>query len=250
MDKAQGDATDEARWRAEFGLRQAELELRRREIELRAQETRVSAWRSPLALAIGAAAIAGIANVVVAFLNTDNQLRVEQQRAEAERILAAIRTDDPDQAWVSLEFLVSAGLVGEPVASRIETYLAETPRAETVLFPAAAPQPSAAADRTDVDLFRCEAGGAPTVVLETAAELLRNGGFGRVRVRAEPLTAGLPMAMLRGHATVIYDEGHPEQAELPRLGALIAQVPGMPQMQGQPNTGPLSRWYLSVIVCP
>lgn len=251
---AETDRTeDAARWQAELALKQAELDLRRREMEMRAAEARVAPWRSPLALAIGAAAVAAIANVVVAYVTSGNQLRVEAQRAEAQRILEAIRTEDPDQAWVSLEFLVRSGLVDEPIASRIEAYLAETPREETVLFPAAAPAspaPPGAADRTDVDLFRCEANGVSAAMLDDAAALLRNGGFGRVRVRREPLTAGYALDTLRGHVTIIYDEGHPEEAEVPQVGAMVAQVHGMPPPQGLPNLGALSRWYLSVIVCP
>lgn len=244
------DAT--ARWQAELDLKQAELDLRRREMEVRIAEARVAPWRSPLALAIGAAAVAAIANVAVAYLNNSNQLRVESQRAEAQRILEAIRTDNPDQAWLSLEFLVRSGLVDEPVASRIEAYLSDTPREETVLFPASASAPTRVdpADRTDVDLFRCEPNGASTAMLDQAAVLLRNSGFGRVRVRSEPLTAGYALDVLRGYATIIYDEGHPEEGEVPQIGAMVSAVPGMPSVQGLPNQGALSRWYLSVIVCP
>ena len=244
------DTGDAARWRAELALKQAEVDLRRRELEVRAAEARVAPWRSPLALAIGAAAIAAIANVVVAYVNSSNQLRVEAQRAEAQRILEAIRTDDPDQAWVSLEFLVLSGLVEEPIASRIKAYLGETPRAETVLFPAGTPARADPADRTDVDLFRCAPNGVSTAMLEQAAALLRNSGFGRVRVRSEPLTAGYALDDLRGYATIIYDAGHPEEGEVPQIGAMVGAVPGMPAVQGLPNLGALSRWYLSVIVCP
>lgn len=240
------DTGDAARWRAELALKQAELDLRRRELDVRIAEARVAPWRSPLALAIGAAAIAASANVYVAYITSRNELQFETQRL----IIDSIRTLDADQAWVSLEFLVRAGLVQEPIASRIEDYLGETPRAETVLFPAGTPARADPADRTDVDLFRCAPNGVSTAMLEQAAALLRNSGFGRVRLRSEPLTAGYALDDLRGYATIIYDAGHPEEGEVPQIGAMVGAVPGMPAVQGLPNLGALSRWSLSVIVCP
>jgi hypothetical protein len=114
------------KWIADLGLRKEELRLKRIEVER-------SRWNNPLAIAILAAAVAGVANAGVAWLNgylqrsveaqrAEQQSKLEQQkstdtlalderRSEATRILEVIKIGDPDKAAVNLQFLLDAGLL-------------------------------------------------------------------------------------------------------------------------------------------
>ena len=120
------------KWREELQLRQDEQDLRRTEMAR-------SGWRSPLVVAIAAAALAALGNGVISFLDGRQQRAIEEQRggaqlaledrkAEAARILEMIRSGDPAAVRNNLQFLLAAGLVeSEPLSMRLATYLADTP---------------------------------------------------------------------------------------------------------------------------
>lgn len=91
----------------DIGLREAELELRRR-------EQRLAGWRSPLVVAVLAAAVAAGGNAVVTYLNGAQQRALEEQKSEQARLLEVIRTGSPDKAAENLRFLLDSGLVAEP----------------------------------------------------------------------------------------------------------------------------------------
>jgi hypothetical protein len=114
----------------------AEKEFRREEIELRKAdqrrlddelafkkvEAKRSRWWSPLVIAILGAALAAVGNAVVAWVNGRDQQAIEAQKAESERILAAIRTNNPDAAATNLKFLIDAGLITQ-AQDKISSYL-------------------------------------------------------------------------------------------------------------------------------
>lgn len=106
----------------------ADLELRKRELALKEHEQRASAWRSPLTVAIFAAAAAAVGNAVVAVVNGSLQrgledsrsraeIRLERSKAESTRILEMIKTGDPERAASNLEFLIQSGLISDPALS-------------------------------------------------------------------------------------------------------------------------------------
>lgn len=117
------------KWQAELELRRRELDLKEREqrnrdaeIELRRKEQASSAWRSPLTVAVFAAAIAAAGNAVVTVVNGNLQrelernkreaeLVLERSKAESDRILEMIKTGDTEKAAGNLEFLLQSGLV-------------------------------------------------------------------------------------------------------------------------------------------
>ncbi len=116
-----------------------EIQLRRDEHELKKREMSRSGWRSPLVVAIAAAALAAISNGAISFLDarqqralefqrTQAQLKLEDQRAEAARILEMIKSGDATAVRNNLQFLIEAGLIeNEELIRRLAIYLKTTP---------------------------------------------------------------------------------------------------------------------------
>ena len=131
------------RWREDLALRERELDLKIRdqenkntEISLKKEDVSKSSWRNPIVVAILTAAAAGVANLVVAYVNARSQNTLERERnlatlkqaeakAESDRILEMIKTGNTETAAKNLEFLLDAGLVRDKlIAERIKSYLA------------------------------------------------------------------------------------------------------------------------------
>ena len=119
------------KWLSDLGFRQRELALKERdqenrnaEVALKVYEQRASAWRSPLIVAIFAAAVAAAGNAVVTVVNSWLQRELEDKKAESTRILEMIKTGDPERAALNLEFLLESGLISDPaLSSNIKGYL-------------------------------------------------------------------------------------------------------------------------------
>jgi len=130
--RPQDTGFDREKWSAEFALRERELVLKEREqanndaeLELKRQDQASSRWRSPLVVAILAAAIAAAGNAAVTVVNgrlqrdlegkkRDAEIALEKSKAESSRILEMIKTGDTETAARNLEFLVKTGLVTDP----------------------------------------------------------------------------------------------------------------------------------------
>lgn len=115
----------------------AECELRKRELEIKEREQSRSRWSNPVVLAVLAAALAGIGNATVTWLNGIEQRNLEAEKAaqarmmeetkaEAARILEVVKTGDADKAAANLKFLVETGLISNTDRLKsIQTFLAE-----------------------------------------------------------------------------------------------------------------------------
>ena len=97
--------TEREKWEAERADHQRELLLKERETEAKLVELKRSRLANPLTLAIFAAAIAAAGDVYVAYQNDIEQQGLEAGKAEAARILDALKTGDPDKAAANLRFL-------------------------------------------------------------------------------------------------------------------------------------------------
>ncbi|MGO4127937.1 M15 family metallopeptidase [Inquilinus sp. YAF38] len=110
-------AFEREKWEAEHRLREREVALQERDLAAREQEaaskSRQAAWTNPLVIAVLAAALAAAGNATVALINGSLQLRLEETKAEAARILEVIKTGDPDKAAENLDFLLKAGLIAD-----------------------------------------------------------------------------------------------------------------------------------------
>lgn len=135
-------AFEREKWISDVELRKRELALKEREqqnrdaeLELKEREHRTSAWRSPLTVAIFAAAAAAAGNGVVAVVNgslqrgledrkSSAEIVLERSKAESTRILEMIKTGEPERAAANLEFLLQSGLISDPaLSSNIEAFL-------------------------------------------------------------------------------------------------------------------------------
>ena len=139
------------KWLAECGFRERELKLReqdqiiqKEELRLKQVESARSRWSNPLVLAILATAAGALVNIGVVWWNTNaqrtsdfNQARsavdLENQKAEAARILELVKSDDPEVNARNFEFLLDSRLVKSPELSNDLRHwlLTRKPRAGT-----------------------------------------------------------------------------------------------------------------------
>jgi hypothetical protein len=113
----------------ELDIRQKEIDLKQKEVDLKEREMGRSRWgpeRIALVTIVGtilAASIAAIAQAVVALYNNSAQLEIENGKADAARILAAINLDKPAQTIKNLQFLVNTELIRDPIRGKVRDQL-------------------------------------------------------------------------------------------------------------------------------
>ncbi len=127
------DSFERAQWQAECKFRDREITIKEREqdgkdeeLALKKAEQATSHWKNPLVVAIFAAAVAGLSNAGVAFLNGSAQRALEAQKAEQARIFVMIKTGSQDTAAENLRFLLNAGLIRDPDLHRDLTKFLDT----------------------------------------------------------------------------------------------------------------------------
>lgn len=147
MPEENNNTLEAARFEFEKQKHHDELELRRSELELQREQAKQLAWRNPLVLAVIAAVIGLLSNAVVALINGFSERSLErdrakatqelaEQKAEADRILEALKTGDPDKAAENLELLLRTKLVANEAAA-IRAYLEQRKPGEGASLPAA-----------------------------------------------------------------------------------------------------------------
>jgi hypothetical protein len=164
----------EEKWQTECGFRERELGIKEEEgrlkaadLELRRRDQEQSKWRNPLVIAIGAAAFAALGNAVIAFVNSNAAVNLEEQRSEQARILEMLKTGDRASARGNLQFLLEAGLIrrGSPRAEQMAAYLERTkgrPNVGPVLSTGNGAVVQRPSSEMTVELFYCQAtSGAP-----------------------------------------------------------------------------------------
>jgi hypothetical protein len=102
---------EERRFQAETTSRNQELALREREVAVKEEDSRRSRWLSPMVIALLAAAVGLLGNVVVATLNNQASQQLERLRSQSNLVLEAIKTGDQPGACRNLVFFVALGLL-------------------------------------------------------------------------------------------------------------------------------------------
>jgi hypothetical protein len=118
MGATMSDVSDREKFEFDREKWRADLEMRGREVAVKEHEQASSKWRSPLVVAILAAAGAAFGNGIVAVVNGTQQISLENSKAESTRILEMIKTGDSEAAARNLDFLLHSGLITDP--NRIE----------------------------------------------------------------------------------------------------------------------------------
>lgn len=98
----------------ELEVRLKEQELKLKEVEVLAKKRDLSAskWLNPVVIALFAAAIGLVGNIVVTTINNTNTQELERSRNQSTLILEAIKTNgDTNATCKNLVFFVSLGLV-------------------------------------------------------------------------------------------------------------------------------------------
>jgi hypothetical protein len=120
---------DQEKLQEEVLLRKRELDIRQKEIDLKEKELGRSGWgadKIALITIVGtilAASVAAITQAAVAYYNNSAQLEIENNKAEAARILGAINADKPAQTVKNLQFLVDTELVGGALRGKVRDQL-------------------------------------------------------------------------------------------------------------------------------
>jgi hypothetical protein len=156
---------------ADVAFRERAMKLQERELEAKLAEPKPSQWTNPLVLAVFGALITGMVSVINQVVTSHSQhvedvqkhkvdMETEVFKAEASRILEAIKPGDPDRAACTLTFLYGAHLITTPnLREFLDGYLASRPGGSGVAngdqtasagySPAAAPQPTAPAGESN-----------------------------------------------------------------------------------------------------
>jgi len=136
------------KWEADVARQNKELALKEKELDLRVDEARRAHWNNPVALAIVAATVAALGNIILTFVTgvserkleatkTSDQQILEEQKAESERILEMIKTgNNTEKAADNLQFLVDTKLIQDPLRTNIATYLKSRKKGEGPALPA------------------------------------------------------------------------------------------------------------------
>jgi hypothetical protein len=125
------------------------VELRRQELSLKEQEqthAEIAARRSrrwnPLIIAIVGATIAALGSIAVSWWNGRTAQQAELIKAESARILEMIKTGDAEKAKENLRFLLATGLITDPTAATVRTYLKQQPPGQGPVLPSLANLPT------------------------------------------------------------------------------------------------------------
>ena len=121
---------EEKKWEDEIILRKKELRIKEREqrskekeVALRLDESKKSTWSSPLVIAIAAATITGILNLIVNYENGVQQVKLEDRKAENERILKVVNGDSEIVAD-NIQALLDMNLINDPeTRQHVQEYL-------------------------------------------------------------------------------------------------------------------------------
>jgi hypothetical protein len=219
---------EKEKWQTEVAAREREFVLREREqanrdadTELKRKDQATSKWRSPLVVAVFAAAIAGVGNAGVAALNgwlqrdlesrkRDAERVLEETKAESSRVLEMIKTGDTEIAAKNIQFLLETGLVAEVGrANRLREYLANRKPGTGPALPAPTQSGFGSAEVCGDSLEAVSSGGGPD--LDRAKEI------GTMRMGAVPDLADRVIAAMKrkkyvldrgpGEVNIIYVEG-------------------------------------------
>ncbi len=117
-----------------------EARVKERELEYNIAQAKNNSWKSPLVVAILAAAIGAMGNAFIIYYSSyleraaaatahQREIKLAESAAERERILEMIKIGEPEQVQRNLEFLIDTELVqdSETVASIQEYYQNITP---------------------------------------------------------------------------------------------------------------------------
>ena len=127
------------RWERECDFRSREIEIKELEAKCKQRELAASRWVNPLVVAILAATLAALGNLLTTYWNGEQQRsaevraaeiqrKVDIARAEESRVLAMLHATSTDQAAENLAFLIETGLISdEALVGRVKGFLARRP---------------------------------------------------------------------------------------------------------------------------
>lgn len=110
--------------KAKLVLIEREVAVKEGELEHKRSEAAGSPWRSPLVVAIFAAAVGAFSNAAVTYYDALQARQLASTTAENDRILEMIKAGEPAQVKANLEFLIDTDLIkdSELIASIQEYY--------------------------------------------------------------------------------------------------------------------------------
>jgi hypothetical protein len=208
----------------------------------------------------GFLALAGIGAKGVADIN------LERAKLDSQLIIGALASPNVEVRRESLRLLVDTGLIFDKSARQgLKQYFeGEAPRTPPQIAPfiksgeamQLTPSTDENKSRTDVGLFVCKSAStsekAKKIVDDIHNAISVSNHFGAVTLKAwdGSLYSQISEKSLTGYTTLIIDETHPENNEERAVREAVQIVRDMPPLRVVGNTGKVTPWNLSLIVCP
>lgn len=101
-----------------------ETRLKERELHLAAERLKTENRRNIL-IGMLVPIVVALMTAIPTYINSLNQQALQKAAFEAQLITESVKTGDPDQAAINLEFLVKSGLLSGETAVRVRAYLEE-----------------------------------------------------------------------------------------------------------------------------
>ena len=193
-------------------------------------------------------------------------IKLEEQKFRSSLIMRALEGNEVAERRDSLKFLVETNLIDdENVKNGLRKYYDGAnsqvpprvlPVGDVSSKTTFSPRTSANANKTDIDLFLCQDDSqSPSALAEqakVAEQLKASGQFGEIigKIWGQALYKELDLNKLKGNRIIIYDENHEEQGEVKSINEILGGVIGSNRITEIANTGTLTPWRISVVLCP
>lgn len=215
------------------------------------------------------AVISGVLTIAGAttgsIIKSFSDIELERAKLDSQLILNAIKEDSIEQRRESLRFLVEANLIGnQETKDGLKKYFSgSAPLSPPKITPFVGSNQSIPlnrtgqelANKTDVDIFVCgkdkNKSSAKKLVNLINTAINNYGGFGAGNLKTweNDLYKEIPLSKLTGKTTVVMDRYHPEYTERFKVATLLGAVPNLPKVVFVNNSGKVSPWRISIIVC-
>jgi hypothetical protein len=186
-----------------------------------------------------------------------------ERKFQSDLVMKALESDVESERIKSLKFMIETQLISDTEIRRgLDEYMKKHPGTVPHFRPApqsfsqgiVVPYTQETMQFTDFDVFVCQESEQDEEAKKAAdrvTDALKGAGsVGQIRRRTWDFYDEVSIDDLKDKLTIIYDEGHGETQELPRLRRIFREFGDLPPLQELPNQGEETGWIISIVLCP